>query len=276
MRLAFTVSFNGKNYSGFQIQPDAKTIQEELEKAASLILREKVKVITSGRTDTGVSSLGLVFHIEIKSDTAMKTAGDIPILIYSLNSVLPPDISIIFGKEVPDDFHARFSALSREYAYFIYNAPYRNAAFSSFSLWMRKELDLESMKAASEILIGEKDFAAFTRGIYLKSTHPTIRRIDQIEVIKQDPFIAFYYKGSGFLHNMIRIITGTLLKTGKGELDSERVEEILMTRRRENAGATLPPYPLFFINAEYEHYSTPKKHIPFYSFFMNNHHGGIK
>lgn len=269
MRFAFTVSFIGKNYYGFQIQPNEVTIQEELEKAFRTILREKIKVITSGRTDTQVSGVGLVIHVEIHNLTAQEKTKNLSVLIYSLNSVLPRDISIIYGRQVSDNFHARFSALSREYVYFIYNAPYVNASFLPFSLWIRKELDQKAMLGAVNYLIGEKDFAAFTRGIYQKNKEPTVRRIDRIDIIQKDPFIIFYYKGSGFLHNMIRIITGTLLMVGKKNLKPSALNEILENKKREYAGVTLPPHPLFFLNAEYDEYNTPKKYIPFYSLFLD-------
>ncbi len=268
MRFAFTIAYKGKFFSGFQIQKEERTVQAELEKAVTIILNEKIRIYTAGRTDAGVSALGQVIHLDVQSEKAMSRMDNLARFIYSMNSLMPNDISIIYGNAVSDKFHARFSALSREYAYFTYVADYKHAIFSDLGLWFRKPLNVNAMRSAAEYLTGEKDFAAFTREMVLRNNEPTRRRLDEIHIIEKKPFIIFYYKGSGFLHNMIRILTGTLIMAGREEILPADMKSILEGKKRENAGVTLPAFPLYFLNASYEEYQTPLERIPFYNYFL--------
>lgn len=260
MKIAFTVQYNGKNYFGFQRQKEKfthdglplLTIQEELEKAISILFRQPIKIYAAGRTDAKVNALGQVIHFEV-NDTKNYTQ-DMKKLIYSLNSILPQDISIVHGQRVPPDFHARFSCLQREYVYLIHNSPVRSALLAEQTLWLRIPLDVSAMQEARKILLGEKDFAAFTQAIYVRQEERTVRRIDQIEIEKKGDLLMFYYLGSGFLHNMIRILTGTLLEVGKHKLTAKDLENILLSRDRTLAGKTLPPHALYFAKARYKDY----------------------
>ncbi len=268
MRYAFTIAYKGKNFSGFQIQKEERTVQAELEKALWIILREEIRVFTAGRTDAGVSALGQVIHFDVSLEESIRRMVNLERFVYSMNSVMPNDISIVYGKSVTDEFHARFSALSREYAYFTYSATYKHAIFSDLGLWFRKPLNLNAMRMAAEYLMGENDFAAFTREMVLRNNEPTRRRLDEIRIIEKQPFVIFYYKGSGFLHNMIRILTGTLIMAGREEILPADMKSILEGKKRKNAGVTLPAFPLYFLNASYEEYQTPLERIPFYNFFL--------
>lgn len=260
MKLAFTVQYNGKNYFGFQKQKEKythnglplKTIQQELEKAISMLFRQPINIYAAGRTDAKVNALGQVIHFEV-NDTK-NYAQDIEKVIYSLNSILPQDISIVHGQKVAEDFHARFSCLQREYVYLIYNSPVRSALLAEQTLWLRIPLDVLAMQEAAKIFIGEKDFAAFTQAIYFKQKEKTIRRIDEIAIEKKENLLSFYFLGSGFLHNMIRIIIGTLIEVGKHKLTAKDVENILLSRDRTLAGKTLPPHALYFAKARYKDY----------------------
>ncbi len=259
MKIAFTVQYDGSSYVGFQRQKSGPTPQAELERAFSTILRQPVRIYAAGRTDSGVHAAGQVIH--------MKIAGEIPSLhklIYGANSLLPPDISVIHGSLVPDSFHARFSCLGREYFYRIINTPYRLALLERHSYWVRFPLNIEAMRIAARQLIGEHDFAAFTPAVYRKQGEKTIRRIDNIRILQRPPEVFVHYQGSGFLHNMIRIITGTLLEIGLGKRESTSMAKIRDKLDRLDSGITLPARGLTFLRAHYRDYATPVELLPYW------------
>jgi len=247
-KIALTLEYDGAAYFGFQRQIAQDSVQARLEAALATVLRQKVRVYCAGRTDTGVNALGQVVHFS--ADSAMPLER----LIYALNSLLPKDIAVRHGAPVPENFHARFSCLSREYGYLIYNAPYRPGVLGYKALWLREPLDWQRVRAALPFLIGEKNFAAFTRVALVKSGERTHRRIDVIDIIEEGRTIWLYIRGSGFLHNMIRILTGTLLDVARGKLDPEKVGEIVASANRLEAGMTLKPHALYFLHAEYKDY----------------------
>jgi len=287
MKIALTIQYDGKNFNGFQRQTGERSVQEDLEKVLGIYFKKNTRVHCAGRTDTGVHSAGQVVHFEIdETDLLFRTghledkftdqeplpshapAGvlrkDIDLAIYNLNCMLPKDISIIYGSLVPEDFHARFSCLGREYVYGVVTSKYRMALYQENHLWIRYPVDVEKMREAAEYLLGEHDFASFTKNIYKVANEKTVRRIDKIKIVPKDSFLYFYYNGSGFLHNMIRIITGTLLLVGRGDIAPIDVDGILKSQNRVNAGNTLPAFPLVFVNARYKNYETPRRLIPYY------------
>lgn len=251
MKIAMTIEYDGAGYCGFQLQKTENSVQAELEKALSTVLREKTRVYCAGRTDTGVNALGQVVHF---SGTPKQPLDR---LIYAINSLIPKDIAIRHAAEVPDNFHARFSCLAREYVYIIYNAPYRPGILGYKSLWLRDKLEWDLVRKAIPSLLGEKNFAAFTRMALVKSGEPTHRRIDSIQVLEEGRHTYIHIRGSGFLHNMIRILVGTLLDVARGELAPERVAEIIASANRLEAGVTLKPHALYFLFAEYQDYDQP-------------------
>lgn len=261
MKVAFTLQYRGDQFHGFQRQNDVRTVQQSLEEAIEIVTRRRIRVYTAGRTDTGVSAQGQVVHCALP-DSSYQSLDR---FIYSLNSLTPEALSIIHGSPVPDDFHARFSCLGREYSYHVLLSDRQMAWFGRYAYRVRGGLDLRVMRECADILTGELDFAAFTRAMMLRKGEKTMRRIDEIRFIEQGPSLYFYYKGSGFLHNMIRIITGTLIAAGRGHIGPADVQNMLDSRDRRESGITLPPEPLAFINARYRDYATPEKLIPFYS-----------
>jgi tRNA pseudouridine38-40 synthase len=217
MKTAMTIEYDGASYFGFQLQKEKNSVQAELEKALGIVLRQRVRVYCAGRTDTGVNALGQVVHF------SAEYRQGIPELVYSLNSLLPKDIAIRHAAHVPEDFHARFSCLGREYVYIVCNAPYRPGN------------------------LGFKSAVA-------KSGERTVRRIDGVDVIESQPYIFLYIRGSGFLHNMIRILTGTLLDVARGKISPQQMKEIVANADRLGAGVTQKPEALYFLHAEYKDY----------------------
>ncbi len=252
MKTAMTIEYDGARYYGFQLQKQQNSVQAELEKALGIALRQRVRVYCAGRTDTGVNALGQVVHF------AAEYRQSIPELVYSLNSLLPKDIAIRHAAHVPEDFHARFSCLGREYVYIICNAPYRPGNLGFKSLWVRGDLDWAPVRAAIPHLIGEKDFATFTRAAIAKSGERTVRRMDGVDVIESQPYVFLYIRGSGFLHNMIRILTGTLLDVARGKIPPQQMEEIVANADRLGAGVTQKADALYFLHAEYKDYPQPE------------------
>jgi tRNA pseudouridine38-40 synthase len=265
VKIALTVQYDGSLFFGFQVQNDQRTIQGEIEEALKIYFRREIRIHGAGRTDTGVHSMGQIIHFELPDQDL-----DFDRTIYSLNCILPDDITFVYGAKVPLDFHARFSCIGREYVYRVLNSPFQMALFRKDHLWVRKPLSLKLMEQAAEFLVGEHDFAAFTRKIYLRNSEKTIRRIDKISIVTSGEFLYFHYQGSGFLHNMIRIVTGTLIMVGKGEIHPEKLKEILISKDRSLAGITLPPKALVFLNALYDDFQTPRESIPFYRFLVND------
>ena len=261
MKLASTVQYRGTNYHGFQIQPNAPSIQEELEKALQTITRSSVKVHPAGRTDTGVHAYAMVVHFELPVDFV---PSDMQQFFYSLNCVLPKDITFIHFKEMPKDFHARYSCVARSYVYQILTSPYKMVEYEDTTYWYRKTLNIEALKKAVVYLIGEHDFAAFTKETYAKNEETTIRRIDNIQVIEESPLVLLFFQGSGFLHNMIRIITGCLVDIASGLLKPDDLKRILESKDRKQAGRTMPAKGLFFLYAQYQDYQTPRELVPRY------------
>lgn len=262
MKIALTIQYDGSSFFGFQKQIGERTVQDELEDKLKIYFRKPVRVYCAGRTDTGVHATGQVVHFEIEPEDMYFRTRNFDLMIYNLNCMLPFDISISYGKIVPDDFHARFSCTGREYLYGVLASRYRMACYQKNHLWIRYAVKADLMKQAAEYLIGEHDFAAFTRNIYKTSGEKTVRRIERIEVIDKSPFLYFYFDGSGFLHNMIRIITGTLLMVGKGTLRVDDIKDILENKSRMHPGKTLPAFPLTFVNARYKDYETPAQLRP--------------
>ena len=258
MRIAATIQYNGRAYSGMQLQKESLTIQGEIEQALKTITRRSVRIHCAGRTDAGVHAYGQVIHFDLPQAETF----EIDRLIYGINSIIGGDISIIHGQIVPDDFHARFSCLGREYIFKVVNTPFPMALYKHTAAWIRYPLDIKKMEEAAMHLLGEHDFAAFTRTVYKKNEEKTIRRIDEIQILKRGFEILFYFRGSGFLHNMIRIIMGTLLRVGRNFIAPEQIKDILDNKERVKAGVTMSSKGLYFYRALYSDYVTPAELLP--------------
>ncbi len=258
---AVTVSYNGAAFSGFQLQDGEPTVQYELEKAFGLLLKHPVRFSVSGRTDAGVHATGQVagFTIEEKDlqpAVISRFIENLPSFRKSVNAVLPRTVSVDHLNLMPPDFHVRFSCMAREYEYLIWNSSTKPVHFSESLLWFRHPIDTESLNLEMQKILGERDFQAFTRADYIEEN--TVRYLDTLELsVKNDLFrppdgnlISFRVRGNAFLHNMIRIITGTILDKTKG-LIQDSFEDILLSKDRLRAGHTALAAGLFFRKAYY-------------------------
>ncbi|HWI61619.1 MAG TPA: tRNA pseudouridine(38-40) synthase TruA [Symbiobacteriaceae bacterium] len=236
--IKLTLQYDGTRYAGFQRQPNGVTIQEKLENALRRTTGDEALKIgaAAGRTDAGVHARGQVVHF--------RTESRIPIdrWPYALNQHLPDDI-VVFGAEtVPDDFHARYWAVSKRYRYTIEHAPFQSPMSRLYAYHWGKELNFDLMLKAAALIEGQHDFAAFrsTGG----SAKTSVRTVSCLAVVRQGPYLLIDIAADGFLYNMVRIIAGTLLEVGAGRRTPEMVRKALETGQRSLAGKTLPAHGL--------------------------------
>lgn len=242
--IKLTIEYDGKDFNGWQKQPDKLNIQGTIEKAIEQITGEAVDLNASGRTDRGVHALGQVANF--------KTNSNLPIEKFpiALNSNLKKSIRIKNAEEVEENFHSRLSCKRKTYRYVINNSQYGTAIYRNLETHIPMKLDIEKMQEAVKYFVGEHDFKAFkASGTSSKSS---VRTIYDAKVIQMpDDKIWIQLTGSGFLYNMVRIISGTLVEVGMGKIEPKEIENIIKSQKRENAGKTLPPQGLYLVNVEY-------------------------
>jgi tRNA pseudouridine38-40 synthase len=237
------IEYEGTAYHGWQLQINALTIQEVVEKCLSRILNTRTTVLSSGRTDAGVHSEGLPAHFVTASKISK---GEIQL---ALNSLLPHDISIREVREVPMAFNARGSAKSKLYRYTILNRDYPSALNFRRSWFVPHELDVTAMQNAAKYLLGEHDFTSFRAGNC--NAKSPVRTMKRVEVLRQSDYVVFEFEGKGFLKHMVRNFVGTLIYVGKKKIPAEQVKTILETCDRKVAGPTAPSHGLCLIKVEY-------------------------
>ena len=241
--IKLTVEYKGTNYVGWQRQENGNSIQEEIEKAIKLVTGEKVNLIGSGRTDSGVHAKGQVANFMTKS----KIPADKFKL--ALNTKLPKDISIINSKKVEEDFHARYDATGKRYKYLIYNNPIRSPFYNDFAYFLSYPLDYEEMDKTLNYFIGTYDFTSFMAAN--SSVKTTIRTINYLSLEKKGNLIIINIEGNGFLYNMVRIIVGTIVDVGRGRIKPNSISQIIASKNRKAAGHTAPPEGLYLEKVYY-------------------------
>ncbi len=241
-RYFIELAYNGSNYHGWQIQPGAPTVQEELNKALSTLLRQKISVVGAGRTDTGVHASFFIAHFDSENPIT-----DIKQLIYKLNRLTSKDIAISRIYQVAPEMHARFSAISRTYKYYIDK---QKDPFTHDFAWKVHPLpDIRSMNEACKILFGYTDFTSFSKlHTDVKTNNCTIMQAEWEDTGKQ---LVFTIKANRFLRNMVRAIVGTMLDIGQGKLTQEGLRKIIESKNRCNAGTSVPGHALFLCDIEY-------------------------
>ena len=246
MRYFIWFSYDGTNYHGWQLQPNGNTVQAELQRALSLLLREEITVTGAGRTDTGVHARQMAAHF----DTDVDIEPDV--LTRKLNGVLPVDISVSKVEQVADDMHARFSATARTYHYYIHTQkdPFKRM----YSLETHYVLDFPLMNEAARILLDYDDFGAFCKaGSDVKTTICHITAAQWHQTAKD----AWYFEitANRFLRNMVRAVVGTLIEVGRHRMTLDEFREVIKGGRRTQAGESMPAHALFLERVEYPHTS---------------------
>lgn len=241
MRYFIELSYNGKNYFGWQIQPDQNSVQKEVERAFSTIMRTDIKVVGAGRTDTGVHAKQLFVHVDLEE------INDAKKLIFRLNSLLPDDISIVKILVVTDDSHARFNAVSREYEYVV--TLKKDPFMLDFAHYIHHKPDLILMNEAAEILKNQTDFKCFSKNKTGVKTYNCC--IEEAFWHVDGEKLIFTIRADRFLRNMVRAIVGTLLDVGSRKTSLIDFEKILESRSRAEAGTSVPAHALYLTKIIY-------------------------
>jgi tRNA pseudouridine38-40 synthase len=249
-RIALGVQYDGSAFCGWQVQPHGNTVQDVLERALQEFAQTPVRTVVAGRTDTGVHGLGQVVHFDTELNRADSS------WVRGTNAFLPKTIAVQWAQPMSDEFHARFSAFERTYYYVLYISPERSPMLATRAGWVHTSLDVDAMRAAAALLIGEHDFSSF-RSSQCQAKTP-VKHLYQIDVRQQGDFIHFRFRANAFLHHMVRNLMGCLIDVGRGRHPVEWVSEVLASRSRECASPTFMPDGLYLAQVGYpEQFAVP-------------------
>ena len=241
--ILLTIAYDGTGFSGWQRQPNARTVCGELEAVLSELCGEPVQLNGCSRTDAGVHALGNV----VAFDTAGRIPGDV--FARAVNTFLPDDIRVRVSREVPVSFHPRYADSVKTYEYYVLNTADVLPTERRTHWYVTYPLDLDRMREAAALFVGQHDFASFC--CPRTNAKTTVREVTALDIDKKGDLITFHVEGTGFLYNMVRIMVGTLVRVGRGFYGPERVAEIMEEHDRRAAGATAPPQGLFLIGIRY-------------------------
>ena len=242
--LKLTLQYDGTEYVGWQRQAEGVSIQGLLEDALQPFEGAPVTVHGAGRTDAGVHALGQVASVRLSC------GHDVTTLARALNAVLPLDVRVSHVEEMPDDFHARFSATGKRYQYRIVNGPFASPFVRRYVWHVLPKLEVAAIRSASALLVGRHDFAAFQgTGTDVPTTVRTVTRLEW--EVGADGLLVMAIDGEGFLRHMVRNIAGTLVEIGLGRWPADAIRDILESRDRASAGTTAPPQGLFLVDVLY-------------------------
>ncbi len=238
-----TIAYRGTEYSGWQRQPNALTVQEVVETAVERLLGFETPVVGAGRTDAGVHARGQVAHLKVEGEVALGA------LVHGVNHHLPPDVRVLDSSAAADDFHARKSAIAKEYSYRLTRSPVVSPLDSLFTVGVGPGLDLESMREATALVVGRHDFTAFALA---GGAHgQPVRTVLAAEWIDRDPDLRLRIVGDGFLRGMVRSIVGTLIEVGRGRRAAADMARLLAGESRSAAGPTAPAHGLVLERVDY-------------------------
>ena len=242
-RIALVVEYDGRGFCGWERQPHRASVQAAVERALSRVADESIRVTCAGRTDSGVHALGQVVHFDtlaVRREDGWRRGA---------NSNLRPGVSVVEAREVPGDFHARFSARWRHYRYLLLNRPDRPAVLHGRVACERRPLDLARLRAAARRLVGTHDFSAY-RASACQARSP-VRTVHALDVAREGARVRFDVVANGFLHHMVRNIVGVLLAVGAGEAEPEWAGEVLESRDRRTGGVTASAEGLYLVRVGY-------------------------
>lgn len=242
MRYFITFSYDGTAYHGWQIQPHSLSVQEELQKAMSILLRKPMEVVGAGRTDTGVHARKMVAHFDYDEEV------DCLQLVYKLNKLLPRDIAVQQVEPVAEDMHARFSAKSRTYHYFVHMG--KNPFLRSYSWQVYGNIDFELMNQAASVLMEYRDFTSFSKVNTDTKTNDCTITEAHWDRVGEDQW-CFTITANRFLRNMVRAIVGTLMEVGRGRMTIEQLRRVIDAKDRCCAGDSVPGNALFLVQVKY-------------------------
>ena len=242
-RIALGIEYDGSRFLGWQTQPGGGSVQDALEQALAVIAGTPVAVTAAGRTDRGVHARAQVVHFDSE---ARRPASA---WVRGVNALLPSPVAVLWSKEMPTEFHARYSAVSRTYRYRLLNRAVRPAIDAAHAGWFHLPLDVENMRSAASLLVGEHDFSAF-RSSECQARTP-VRTLQRLELTKRGEEIDFVVRANAFLHHMVRNLVGTLVYVGKGKQPPQWVREVLDSKDRAKAAPTFGPEGLYLEAVQY-------------------------
>ncbi len=246
-KFKFLIAYDGTKYSGWQVQPNAISIQMLIEEALQIALGKPISVTGSGRTDSGVHAHGQVAHFS--SDESFDLKG----LHHSLNGILPIDIRIRALAKAPEEFHARYSATGKIYRYHLHTGAVVNPFKRLYSYHFPYPFDVPLLKKAAQYFIGKHDFTSFSNEAHRGSaSRNPIRTLKRLEIIEDHDDILFEFEADGFLYKMVRNIMGTLIDVARGKTPLEEIPQIFEAKDRRIAKATAPPHGLFLVKVLYD------------------------
>lgn len=242
MRYFIRLAYFGKNFHGWQVQPNAYTVQEVLNSCLSTLLQEQINVVGAGRTDTGVHAKEMYAHFDTNAEIESPEG-----FLNRLNKMLGADIAVFDLLPVNEQAHARFDAVSRSYEYHICRQkdPFKR----DFAAYLRYPLDLENMKQAGECLIGERDFSSFSKSN--TQTHTNICKVEEAYWEVHGHSLIFNISANRFLRNMVRAIVGSLLEVGRGRMSLSDFEKMIVAKDRRLAGESVPAQGLYLSKVRY-------------------------
>lgn len=243
MRIALGVEYDGSGFHGWQIQNGVRTVQAHVEQALSKVANHPVRIHCAGRTDTGVHATGQVVHFETHAVRNMRS------WLFGTNVNMPHDINIIWAKEMPDEFHARFSAIGRHYRYVILNRISRSAIQRNRMVWCHYPLNEALMHEAGQHLVGTHDFSSY-RALGCQAKSP-IKTVHKLQVTRQGDQVTIEIHANAFLHHMVRNIAGVLMTIGRAEQPPAWAEAVLSYKNRALGGITARPQGLYLTNVDY-------------------------
>ncbi len=251
-RIAVGIEYDGSAYAGWQTQASAPSVQSVVAAAIGRVADHAVAVTSAGRTDAGVHALGQVAHFDTEAVRSARAWA------LGTNTNLPNDVAVLWAHEVPEEFHARYSAVARTYRYVILNRPVRPALTRQRVCWIHGPLDAARMQQAAQHLIGEHDFSAF-RAAECQSRTP-MRCVERILVTRSGEHLTIDVTANAFLHHMVRNIAGVLIEVGTGEAEPDWARAVLASRDRSVAAVTAPAGGLYLMHVAYPgHFQLPQR-----------------
>lgn len=238
-----TVSYDGKDFAGWQVQPGQRTVQGCIQEGLGKLLKHPTIIHGSGRTDTGVHATGQVFHFRARTTIPVER------MVKALNTCLPMDIAVLDATKADPEFHARYDVVEKTYRYRILNTPVRNPLLQHYAWHVPEKIDAQRIAQSLEPLTGTHDFAGFAASGSPRST--TIRTMKHAEVRRHGDEILLEFTADGFLYHMVRNLAGTLAEIGTGRREPLWIDEILKGKDRSLAGKTAPPQGLYLITVKY-------------------------
>lgn len=241
--LLMTIQYDGSAYHGWQVQSNALTVQEVFQNAVEKVFRSRLDIKGCSRTDSGVHAN--MYCVSLKTDMNIDCLG----ALRAMNTALPPDIAVIDCREVPSDFHPRYSCKSKEYVYKIYNGSIRNPFLQKYAFHYRYALDAELMDREAQAFLGKHDFSGFCSA--RSDIEDTVRFVKNVSVKREGDMVLFTVEADGFLYNMVRIMVGTLLFVNEGKIKPGELKDVIDSKDRSRAGKTAPPQGLYLNRVNY-------------------------